>query len=606
MNAPRTSKIVVALGLACTLLAPAVRAEPLEIAMQGRLTSAGGGPVADGVYAMAVTLFDAPVGGNQVFKELFIAVPVQGGVFALPLGGADSKLDSAVFAGPKPLFVGVTVSNDPELQRQPLRRVPTAAHALQAALAADVQCTGCIGSDDLAKAAVTGEKIATGAVGANHVSFNWAGAESPGGPATFALGANTAKLADSAKNAELASFADESASAKVAKGLQCTGCVTAAALNDAVAKDLVAAGKLAKVAVSGAYADLSGGPDLSPFGLLGKAQTWTEAQTLGKGAKLGADLDAGKNQLLWARHHNSAGEPAKCDSSLEGAIYFDTKAKRFYGCNGSKWLAFTAGVNSQDNPAPSCLALLADGATKSGLYWLKPPKATAARQVWCEQEKNGGGWALVLHVFGHQGLVKGKFKAAVGHLRFTDANWNLTGGNLVVGNSAQPPQPGAVTGAIDIAFFDGGWNDLRAACHTGTGNLSEHAYGLVANFATVNGNHKLLGAAANGKSYPVDKATNSAGNITIWVDNETNSENGGHYLCDTTNGGGNGTTQLSLCYTDFLNNDNSKDMGDSIVALGFGSNGSDGDGWAVGLTGECGAMGDKALGDAGTFSYWVR
>ena len=60
-----------------------------------------------------------------------------------------------------------------------------------------------------------------------------------------------------------------------------------------------------------------------------------------------------------------------------------------------------------------------------------------------------------------------------------------------------------------------------------------------------------------------------------------------------------------MCYTDFLNNPNASDMGDSIVALGFGYQSGD-DSWSAGFSGECGAMGSNYLGDAGTYSYWVR
>ena len=136
--------------------------------------------------------------------------------------------------------------------------------------------------------------------------------------------------------------------------------------------------------------------------------------------------------------------------------------------------------------------------------------------------------------------------------------------------------------------------------------LPEAAFGLIRGFATTNGNGKLLGAAANGKSYAVDKTENSQGNTTIWVDNELDGVNSGHYLCDYTGGSAaNGTTQFSLCYTDFLNNDNGKDMGDSIVAIAFGTERGD-DGWSPGFTFECGPMGDTALQNTGTFSIWIR
>jgi hypothetical protein len=470
----------------------------------------------------------------------------------------------------------------------------------------------------LADGAVTAAKIAPAAVGAEHVAFNWAAGDSAGGAATYALGANTAKLAEQAKTA---SFADEAAAAKTAdsaksaetakladgaKTLQCTGCIGTAQLADSVTEDWRKAGKLAQVALSGKYSDLQGGPDLSGYGALGGANTWTQGQTWQAGGKLGGPLDVAKQELQLVRVHNAASAPAPCDAAMEGGLYYDTVQKRFLGCNGSKWLAFTAGVNSATNPAQSCLALLQSGEGKtSGLYWLKPPKATAARQVWCEQEKAGGGWALVLHVYSHAGMSENKFVAAVGHNRFTDAHWNLVNGGIIVGNAAEAPQPAKVTGAIDIAFFDGGWTDVRATCAVKTGDLSEQFFGVIPGFATANGNSKLLGAAPNGKAYPADKALTSNGYATIWVDNETNTTNSGHYLCDEANSGSPGTSQLSMCYTDFLNNNNAMDMGDSVVALAFGYLAGD-DGWSAGFSGECGPMGASYLGDAGTFSWWVR
>ncbi len=257
---PSVLPLSLCVAIAATTLPFSAHAEPVQLAAQGRLTTLGAVAAPDGNYALAVMLYDAPAGGTPLWNESFLAVPVQGGVFGLNMGAALTKLDSALFAAGKPLYLAITVGADPELPRQPLQRVPFAVQAMVAASAADVQCTGCVGSDDLAKGAVTGEKIATGAVGANHVSFNWAAGDAPGGAATFALGANNAK------NADFAAVAEEANSAKLAekaKALQCTGCVTAPMLADAAMADLVAAGKLAKVATSGKYSDLQGGPDLT-------------------------------------------------------------------------------------------------------------------------------------------------------------------------------------------------------------------------------------------------------------------------------------------------------------------------------------------------------
>ncbi|MSP92777.1 MAG: hypothetical protein EXR79_13395 [Myxococcales bacterium] len=55
-----------------------------------------------------------------------------------------------------------------------------------------------------------------------------------------------------------------------AGALACSGCVTAKHLDPAVLAPYAKVGELAKVAVTGAFADLSGGPDLAPYATLEK------------------------------------------------------------------------------------------------------------------------------------------------------------------------------------------------------------------------------------------------------------------------------------------------------------------------------------------------
>jgi hypothetical protein len=421
-------------------------------------------------------------------------------------------------------WIGVKVEDEAELPRVATGPVSYALFAQKAKVA-----------DGLA-APIAADQLADGAGTSAKVGFAYAGSASKGGLAQEALKAKSAELASAALKAE------ESKAANIAYKLECTGCVLADMVEKGAPAKWVTAGTLHKVSISGKFSDLDGGPDLKPYARVDAAQAFAEPQTFAKGLALAGNADFAKQQALLFRVHNSHGAAAVCDAAMEGGIYYDTKQKRFFGCNGKSWVAFTAGVNSQGNPAASCLALLQSGEGKvSGLYWLQPPKAAAPKQIWCEQEKAGGAWS-----------------------------------------------------------------DLRAACSKNNNDLSEQAFGLVPGFTKANGNWKLLGAANNGKAYPVDKNTNSQGNIKIWVDNELNTENSGHYLCATYNGGSNGTTQLSMCYKYFLNNDDSQDMGDSIVAISFGSQKGDNDGWSVGFAGECGPMGGEALLDKGTVSYWIR
>ena len=394
----RRSSILAILALSYSSLA---LAEPIELSVQGRISTTTGAPVSDGPYPMGIAFYDQAVGGNLLHKELFLAVQVQQGLFSAAIGADAAKLDSGVFGANKPVFVGVTVSGDPELPRQILRRVPFAVAALVAQSAQDVQCTGCVGSDDIAKSAITGEKIALGAVGANHVSFVWAGSDSAGGPANFALAANTAKLADVAKLATTAEYAEEAAVAKLAnnaKDLQCTGCVGASELDAKAIADLITAGKLAKVAASGSFADLVDPPSNVGLAKLADANTWTKGQTLAAGGALGGNLDFAKNMALNFRYQLADAEPAKCEAASTGLTYFNAKTKQLLFCDGAVWfpLANLQEFGTATNPAVNCMDILKkQPSAKSGAYWLKIASGPAF-QAYCDMVSHGGGWTLVM------------------------------------------------------------------------------------------------------------------------------------------------------------------------------------------------------------------
>jgi hypothetical protein len=53
-----------------------------------------------------------------------------------------------------------------------------------------------------------------------------------------------------------------------------------------------------------------------------------------------------------------------------------------------------AALGSMANPADSCVALRTAGKA-TGVYWLKNPGGGSAFEGFCDQDRNGGGWALV-------------------------------------------------------------------------------------------------------------------------------------------------------------------------------------------------------------------
>lgn len=190
------------LGLLCSLLVSLTAASALAdtLAMQGVLRSGAGGPVADGEYGMEVALFADAAASQLVYKQLFIAVPVQAGLFAVVLGlDPANPLDGPAVAA-NAGFVRVTVGSEPPLPTQALspalmaHRATLADQALvaqqaisaQTAITADtasaadeanvankalsLECTGCLATAMYADGSVTQPKLAAGAVGPDQLA----------------------------------------------------------------------------------------------------------------------------------------------------------------------------------------------------------------------------------------------------------------------------------------------------------------------------------------------------------------------------------------------------------------------------------------------------
>ena len=164
-------------------------AAPNEIHTQGILRDANG-DLMDGEVALVFGVFDSQVDGEMLWQEA-VTLNVMGGVFdvLLPADPENSPFPADLFEEDG-RWLSITPADQEELPRTALSSVP---YALQANLAGDLQCSGCIGSDE--------------------VDFNYASSDVPGGSATSALTANEAL---------------------VANNVACAGCVTLQAIDVAV------------------------------------------------------------------------------------------------------------------------------------------------------------------------------------------------------------------------------------------------------------------------------------------------------------------------------------------------------------------------------------
>ncbi len=401
-----SSAAIVLISIASIALAAPVLADTL--ALQGALGNAAGGPVADGTYAMAVTLYADADGADKLHQELFIEVAVAGGMFAIALGENDNlPLDAIALAG-QAAWIGVKVAGEPELPLVALVpvlrawRADLADNAIAANTAVEADHAKAADTAKTALAADTAKEAAHAAVADTAKSADNA---TESAHSKTSDNASNALTADVAKNADFATSADEATLASKALSLQCTGCVEAAMLAD----DVLA--PYAKTADLGAVATLDGDNIFT-----------------GKNSFVG--LSAGKGQVVGMRMENSDGPPIACDASLIGYIYYDTGAQALRLCNGNKFVdvAFVGELGSEGHPAKSCKALAGtDDDSGDGLYWVDGDGdgPIAKQQVTCDMTTSGGGWMRVADVDAAKGCPGQWQQVTSGALK---ACWRNTGG----------------------------------------------------------------------------------------------------------------------------------------------------------------------------------
>lgn len=247
--------------------------------------------------------------------------------------------------------------------------------------------------------------------------------------------------------------------AGVADDLACTGCVGAGALEAGLLKPFAKTADLAKVAVTGQYADLLAPPkldafvtlnDLSSVAKTGQYADLTGAPKLAAVATTGsyADLkDPPKFAAIalsgaWADLkgapvvpkagtqcgtglivHGIAADgslqciagydpskqlfqfmvaktaPKQCTPELFGSAYASDQDNALFICNGKSWYPIPiTGYGTQAQPGKSCKDVLATASgSKDGAYYVTLGGVTTL--VYCDMTTDGGGWTLVDYAY---------------------------------------------------------------------------------------------------------------------------------------------------------------------------------------------------------------
>ena len=122
---------------------PGTLSVPGSMAFQGYLTDTETGQPLDTTVTIDVALYHDDVGGPAVWSERHDDVPVNDGVFAIPLGQF-TALPLSIFTG-QTLFLGVAVDGGAELPRTRLRSAP---FAMRAAIADSAVAVGAADDGD--------------------------------------------------------------------------------------------------------------------------------------------------------------------------------------------------------------------------------------------------------------------------------------------------------------------------------------------------------------------------------------------------------------------------------------------------------------------------
>ncbi len=99
------------------------------VSYRGRLVDASGAPVSDGDQLLRFAIYDAPTAGRELWNSGLQLVKTRDGLFNYHLGSSVA-LPQNMFSGSSSLYLGITVSTDPEIR--PRTEFTSAAYAYQA------------------------------------------------------------------------------------------------------------------------------------------------------------------------------------------------------------------------------------------------------------------------------------------------------------------------------------------------------------------------------------------------------------------------------------------------------------------------------------------
>jgi hypothetical protein len=174
--------LILMLILSAVLCLSAVADVPKLINYQGRLTDAGGDPVADSTLSIVFTIYDAPAGGTNLWSETQSVTTDAAGLFYVLLGSSTPIPDSAFKGTDRYLGTKITTELNEMTPRLKLGSVPFSYEFDDSGPDSVVSSfTGIIGSSFLGKASGTSTSSITGISGITGFARNYSTGAANGG-----------------------------------------------------------------------------------------------------------------------------------------------------------------------------------------------------------------------------------------------------------------------------------------------------------------------------------------------------------------------------------------------------------------------------------------
>jgi hypothetical protein len=138
--------------LTALVLAPivATAAVPTTMPLHGVLRDQAGVVVEQGTFELTFTLYDGEASDTVIWTETWPELAVNSGAFAVVLGSV-VPLTATVFVDVAEAWMGISVTGEPELPRQPMGADAfafVAGYAGTADTASAIQCSGCCLDND--------------------------------------------------------------------------------------------------------------------------------------------------------------------------------------------------------------------------------------------------------------------------------------------------------------------------------------------------------------------------------------------------------------------------------------------------------------------------